>query len=92
MAAGIRMRDYKSQAERMSKEQRKQVGIKRITAYCIAESLKTKLLASFLKREHNFGPRVFDEALYAMYHLPLLPGYGSNSNIHSSGLSSGEYP
>ncbi|KAJ3995744.1 hypothetical protein F5050DRAFT_1764886 [Lentinula boryana] len=51
-----------------------------------------KLLASFLKREHNFGPRVFDEALYAMYHLPspLLPGYGSNSNIHSSGLSSGE--
>ncbi|KAJ3792703.1 hypothetical protein GGU11DRAFT_857020, partial [Lentinula aff. detonsa] len=34
MAAGIRMRDYKSQAERMSKEQRKQVGIKRITAYC----------------------------------------------------------
>ncbi|KAJ3779540.1 hypothetical protein GGU10DRAFT_402271 [Lentinula aff. detonsa] len=47
-----------------------------------------KLLASFLKREHNFGPTVFNEALYAMYHLPLLLGYGSNSNIHSSGLSS----
>ncbi|KAJ3728043.1 DUF155-domain-containing protein [Lentinula guzmanii] len=82
--AGIRMRDYKSQAERMSKEQRKRAGIKRITAYCIAESLKMKLLASFLKREHNVGPRVFDEALYAMYHLPLLPGYGPNSNIRSS--------
>ncbi|KAJ3980333.1 hypothetical protein F5890DRAFT_1542210 [Lentinula detonsa] len=52
----------------MSKEQRKQVGIKRITAYCIAESLKMKLLASFLKREHNFGPRVFDEALCTIFH------------------------
>ncbi|KAJ4473120.1 DUF155-domain-containing protein [Lentinula aciculospora] len=82
--AGIRMRDHKSEAERMSKEQRKRAGIKRITAYCIAESLKMKLLASFLKREHNVGPRVFDEALYAMYHLPLLPGYGPNSNIRSS--------
>lgn len=64
--AGIRMRDHKSEAERMSKEQRKRAGIKRITAYCIAESLKMKLLASFLKREHNVGPRVFDEALYAV--------------------------
>ncbi|KAJ3908777.1 hypothetical protein F5879DRAFT_265888 [Lentinula edodes] len=82
--AGIRMRDHKSEAERMSKEQRKRAGIKRITAYCIAESLKMKLLASFLKREHNVGPRVFDEALYAMYHLPLLPGYGPNSNIRSA--------
>ncbi|KAJ3726688.1 DUF155-domain-containing protein [Lentinula raphanica] len=82
--AGVRMRDHKSEAERMSKEQRKRAGIKRITAYCIAESLKMKLLASFLKREHNVAPRVFDEALYAMYHLPLLPGYGPDSNIRSS--------
>ncbi|KAF9073122.1 hypothetical protein BDP27DRAFT_1216439, partial [Rhodocollybia butyracea] len=82
--AGVRMRDHKSQAERMSKDQRKRAGIKRITAYCIAESFKMKLLASFLKREHNVGPRVFDEALYVMYHLPLLPGYGPNANIRSS--------
>ena len=29
-------------------------------------SFKMKLLASFLKREHNVTPRVFDEALYAV--------------------------
>lgn len=63
---GVRMRDHKSEAERMSKDQRKRAGIKRITAYCIADSFKMKLLASFLKREHNVPPRIFDEALYAV--------------------------
>ncbi|KAH7910268.1 hypothetical protein BJ138DRAFT_1153293 [Hygrophoropsis aurantiaca] len=84
--AGVR--EYKSDAERMSKEQRKRAGFKRITAYCIAEAFKSKLLASFLKREHNVHPRVFDEALYVMYHLPLLPGYGPGSNIRSSAAPS----
>ncbi|KAF8903332.1 hypothetical protein CPB84DRAFT_1814700 [Gymnopilus junonius] len=83
--AGVR--EYKSQAERMTKDQRKQAGFKRITAYCVAESFKMKLLASFLKREHNVSPRAFDEALYVMYHLPLLPGYGPNANIRSSAPS-----
>ncbi|KAJ6581207.1 hypothetical protein B0H19DRAFT_928955 [Mycena capillaripes] len=80
--AGVR--EYKSQAERMSKEERKRAGFRRITVYCICESLKMKLLSSFLKREHNVAPRVFDEAIYVMYHLPLLPGYGPGSNIRSS--------
>ncbi|KAJ7173781.1 hypothetical protein C8R46DRAFT_1083954 [Mycena filopes] len=78
------VREYKSPAERMTKEQRKRAGFRRITVYCVCESLKMKLLSSFLKREHNVAPRVFDEALYVMYHLPLLPGYGPNSNIRSS--------
>lgn len=60
------VREYKSEAERMTKEQRKQAGFRRITAYCVAESFKMKLLASFLKREHNVSPRIFDEALYAV--------------------------
>lgn len=60
------IREYKSAAERMSKEQRKQAGFKRITAYCVAESFKMKHMASFLKREHNVTPRVFGEALYAV--------------------------
>lgn len=60
------VREYKSQAERMSKDQRKQAGFKRITAYCVAESFKMKLLSSFLKREHNVSPRAFDEALYVV--------------------------
>ncbi|CAK5267795.1 unnamed protein product [Mycena citricolor] len=80
--AGVR--EYKSSAERMTKEQRKRAGHKRITVYCICESFKTKLLSSFLKREHNVAPRVFDEALYVMYHLPLLPGYGPNVSLRSS--------
>lgn len=62
--AGVR--EYKSSAERMSKEERKKNGFKRITAYCVAEEFKMKLLAPFLKREHNVLPRVFDEALYVV--------------------------
>ena len=70
------VREYKSQAERMTKEQREEAGFKRITAYCVAESFRTKLLASFLKREHNVAPRVYDEAMYvvstATVNLPLV--------------------
>ncbi|KAI4517829.1 DUF155-domain-containing protein [Schizophyllum commune Loenen D] len=80
--AGVR--EYKSEAERMSKEERKKAGFKRITAYCVAEAFRMKHLSSYLTREHNVAPRAFDEALYVMYHLPLLPGYGPNSNIRSS--------
>ncbi|TFK21139.1 DUF155-domain-containing protein [Coprinopsis marcescibilis] len=75
---------YKSAAERMTKDERKKAGYKRITAYCIAEGFKMKVLAGFLKREHNAQPRVFDEAVYALYHLPLLPGYGPQTNVRSS--------
>ncbi|CCM03266.1 uncharacterized protein FIBRA_05394 [Fibroporia radiculosa] len=78
------VREQKSVGERMSKEQREKAGFKRISAYCVADGLKMKLLASFLKREHNVQPRVFDEAMYVVYHLPLLPGYGPHSNIRSS--------
>jgi hypothetical protein len=60
------VREYKSAAERMSKEQREKAGYKRITAYCVAEGIKMKLLAGFLKREHNVQPRVFDEAMYVV--------------------------
>lgn len=73
--AGV-VREYKSAGERMSKEQRKRAGYKRITAYCIAEGLRMKLLATFLKREHNVTPRLFDEAMYVVslvfFHLPHL--------------------
>jgi uncharacterized Rmd1/YagE family protein len=69
--AGIR--EYKSEAERMSKEQRKKAGFKRITAYCVAEGFRMKLLASFLHREHNVLPRVFDEALYVVSWATVVP-------------------
>ncbi|KAF8556067.1 DUF155-domain-containing protein [Imleria badia] len=81
--AGL-VREYKSAAERMSKVQREKAGYNRITAYCLAEEMKMKLLAGFLKREHNVHPRVFDEAMYVMYHLPLLPGYSQSTTVRSS--------
>lgn len=58
------IRDVKSEGERMSKEQRQKAGFRRMTAYYVAEGLKMKLLASFLKREHNVQPRIFDEAMH----------------------------
>ncbi|KAI0716538.1 hypothetical protein C8Q76DRAFT_724731 [Earliella scabrosa] len=78
------VREHKNAGERMTKDQRERAGFRRITAYCLAQSFKMKLLASFLKREHNVKPRIYDEAMYVMYHLPLLPGYGPGSNIRSS--------
>ncbi|KZS96299.1 DUF155-domain-containing protein [Sistotremastrum niveocremeum HHB9708] len=76
--------DRRSDGERMSKEQRHRSGHKRLTAYCVAEGFKMKLTAAFLKREHSVTPRVFDDAIYAVYHLPLLPGYGPNTLVRSS--------
>lgn len=67
------VREYKSEAERMSKEQRHRAGYQRLTAYCVAESFNMKLMASYLKREHNVSPRVFDEALYVVRYLKLCP-------------------
>ena len=74
------VRDVKSEGERMSKVERQKAGYKRMTAYCVAESLKMKLLASFLKREHNVQPRVFDEAMYVVrVFIPDL-----SSSIHDA--------
>ncbi|KAH9922506.1 uncharacterized protein B0H18DRAFT_1085877 [Fomitopsis serialis] len=56
--------DYKSAGERMTKVQRGKADFKRITAYCVADEFKMKLLATYVKREHNVQPRVFDEAMY----------------------------
>lgn len=70
--AGVRMREHKSEGERMTKAERRRAGYRRITAYCVAEGLKMKFLASFLKREHNVMPRVFDEALYVVRPTCLL--------------------
>jgi uncharacterized Rmd1/YagE family protein len=63
--AGI-IKERKNEGERMGKEQRKRAGFNRLTAYCVAESFNMKLLASFLRREHNVVPRVFDNAFYTV--------------------------
>ncbi|KAH9039201.1 DUF155-domain-containing protein [Lactarius hengduanensis] len=81
--AGV-VRENKSAAERMTKAERRRAGCRRITAYWLADGFRMKLLANFLKREHNVVPRSFDEVLYVMYHLPLLPGYGPAAKVRSS--------
>jgi uncharacterized Rmd1/YagE family protein len=51
----------------MSKAQRQEAGLPRLTAYATAESYRIKLLQAFLKREHGVGVvRVFDDAVYAV--------------------------
>ncbi|KAG7571445.1 hypothetical protein FFLO_00628 [Filobasidium floriforme] len=75
----------RTEAEKMSKAQRQEAGLPRLTAYATAESYRIKLLQAFLKREHGVGVvRVFDDAVYAVYTLPLLPGYGAGTKVRSS--------
>jgi hypothetical protein len=69
--AGV-IKERKNEGERMGKEQRKKAGFNRLTAYCVAESFNMKLLASFLRREHNVVPRVFDNALYTVSRRKLF--------------------
>ena len=66
IAEDVALEDRRSPGERMNKEQRKKAGYKRLTAYCIADGIKTKATAAFLKREHGVSPRVFDEAIYVV--------------------------
>ena len=66
LETGMGAKDRKSEGERMSRAERKKAGFNRLTAYCVAEGLRMKLLAAFLKREHNVQPRVYDEALYVV--------------------------
>ena len=69
--AGI-IKERKNEGERMNKEDRKKAGFQRLTAYCVAQGFNMKLLATFLRREHNVVPRVFDDALYTVGRNLLL--------------------
>lgn len=63
----------KSYAERLPKERRKDK-IARVTAYCTAETYKMKATAAFLREKHGARTKLYDDCLYCVYHLPLLPG------------------
>lgn len=64
--------ERRSEGERMTKSERQRAGYRRLTAYCVAEASRTKLLLAFLKREHAVVPRVFDEAVYAVSSFVFL--------------------
>ncbi|WVW79325.1 hypothetical protein I302_101293 [Kwoniella bestiolae CBS 10118] len=77
--------DERSDAEKMTKREREENKLPRLTAYATAEGYRLKLLQAFLKREHGVGVvRVFDDCVYAVYNLPLLPGYGASTKVRSS--------
>lgn len=67
---GIRGKSY---AERLPKLQRAEK-LARVTAYCTAQNYKTKATATFVKERHGAKTKLYDDCLYTVYHLPLLPG------------------
>lgn len=60
-------------AELMPKEERAQE-FSRMTAYFICDEFNLVEVSKFLKTNHEVKPRMYDEALYVPYSLPLLPG------------------
>ncbi|MCJ1372732.1 hypothetical protein MMC20_003957 [Loxospora ochrophaea] len=75
-------RKGKSYAERLSKARRGEK-LARVTAYCTAQTYKLKATAGFLRDRHGARTKLYDDCLYAVYHLPLLPGL-ENYRVRSS--------
>ncbi|KAF3481288.1 uncharacterized protein GIQ15_04047 [Arthroderma uncinatum] len=63
----------KSYAERLPKARRAKK-LPRVTAYCTAQAYKMSATATFVKELHDARTKLYDDCLYAAYHLPLLPG------------------
>ena len=70
------LRTGKSYAERLPKSRRAEK-LARVTAYCTAEAYKMKATAAFVKDRHGARTKLYDDCLYTVYHLPLLPGAGA---------------
>ncbi|EPE03549.1 sad1-interacting factor 3 [Ophiostoma piceae UAMH 11346] len=68
---GIRGKSY---AERLPKGQRTEK-VARLTAYCTAQAFKMQATAEFLRKRHAAKTKMYDDCLYTVYHLPLLPGH-----------------
>lgn len=63
----------KSYAERLPKARRTDK-LSRVTAYCTTQAYKMKATAQFVKDQHHARTKLYDDCLYTVYHLPLLPG------------------
>ena len=64
----------KSYAERLSKPSRAEK-LPRVTAYCTAQAYKMRSTADFVRSKHGAKTKLYDDCLYTVYHLPLLPGH-----------------
>ncbi|KAI9304047.1 hypothetical protein BJ944DRAFT_164330 [Cunninghamella echinulata] len=62
----------RTQAERMSKDERDFAQLPRVAAYCTGEGYSLSRLRPFLREHHHVSSRQYDEALYAAYHFPLM--------------------
>lgn len=63
----------KSYAERLPKSRRAEK-LARVTAYCTAEAYNMRATAAFVRMKHYARTKLYDDCLYTVYHLPLLPG------------------
>lgn len=72
----------KSYAERIPKERRTNK-FPRLTAFCVSDVIRLTATAEYLRENHKILPRIYEEALYAPYYLPLLPG-DDDSRVKSS--------
>ncbi|CAX40557.1 sporulation protein, putative [Candida dubliniensis CD36] len=72
-SAELQAQMMRSRAELMPKEKRAEE-FSRMTAYFICEEFNLTEVAKFLRKKHEVKPRLYDEALYVPYALPLLPG------------------
>lgn len=66
----------RSRAEIMAKDSRVHE-FPRTTAYFICEQFNLLAVSNFLLKNHEVKPRLYQEALYVPYTLPLLPGNDS---------------
>lgn len=83
----------RSRAELMNKEERA-LEFSRMTAYFICEEINLDAVCKYLENNHNVKPRIYDEALYVPYALPLLPGNDGlrvRSNDSAKSASSKKY-
>lgn len=62
----------KSWAERLPKTKRAELA--RVTAYSTAQGYKMQSTAKFVRERHGAKTKLYDDCLYTVYHLPLLPG------------------
>lgn len=77
-------RARRSLSERLTKERREEQNLPRVTAYCVAESFRLQKTLAFLRASHQVQPRIYDDLLYAAYHLPLLSGQDEGCRVRSS--------
>ncbi|PHH51167.1 Sporulation protein RMD8 [Ceratocystis fimbriata CBS 114723] len=64
----------RSYAEWLPKKDRSDGNVARLTAYCGAHGYNVNAAAKFVRETHGAKAKLYDDCLYVIYALPLLPG------------------